>query len=122
MTRPCSSNAPATATGSSTPSPTSPPSSPRAAPLDAETRRRGQTFYAPDGRIPLHPEVISEDAGSLLAGQLCAAFVWDFELDAAAEVTSVLVRRARVRSRAKLNYKGVQAELDAGTAAPCCSS
>ena len=86
--------------------------------LDAETRRRGQTFYAPDGRIPLHPEVISENAGSLLAGQLCSAFVWDFELDAAAEVVSVLVRRAAVRSRAKLNYKGVQADLDAGTASP----
>ena len=86
--------------------------------LDAETRRRGQTFYTPDGRIPLHPEIISEAAGSLLAGQLCAAFVWEFELDAAAEVTSVLVRRAQVRSRAKLSYKGVQAELDAGTAAP----
>ena len=86
--------------------------------LDAETRRRGQTFYTPDGRIPLHPEVISEEAGSLLAGQLCAAFVWEFELDADAEVSSVLVRRARVRSRAKLSYPGVQAELDAGTAAP----
>lgn len=86
--------------------------------LDAETRRRGQTFYTPDGRIPLHPEVISEAAGSLLAGQLCAAFVWEFELDAAAEVSSVLVRRARVRSRAKLSYQGVQADLDAGTAAP----
>jgi exoribonuclease R len=87
-------------------------------PLDAETRRRGQTFYAPDGRIPLHPEVISEQAGSLLAGQLCSAFVWEFDLDAEARVDSVLVRRARIRSRAKLNYKGVQAELDSGTAAP----
>jgi exoribonuclease R len=86
--------------------------------LDAETRRRGQTFYTPDGRIPLHPEVISEEAGSLLAGQLCAAFVWEFELDADAEVTSVLVRRARVRSRAQLSYAGVQAEIDAGTASP----
>ena len=86
--------------------------------LDAETRRRGQTFYTPDGRIPLHPEIISEAAGSLLAGQLCAAFVWEFELDAAAEVCSVLVRRARVRSRAKLSYQGVQADLDAGTARP----
>jgi exoribonuclease R len=86
--------------------------------LDAETRRRGQTFYTPDGRIPLHPEVISEAAGSLLAGQLCAAFVWEFELDAAAEVSSVLVRRAQVRSRAKLSYQGVQAELDGGTADP----
>ncbi|MDQ0633231.1 exoribonuclease R [Arthrobacter pascens] len=86
--------------------------------LDAETRRRGQTFYAPDGRIPLHPEVISEQAGSLLAGQLCSAFVWEFRLDDAAEVTSVTVRRARMRSRTKLSYKGAQAELDAGTATP----
>ena len=86
--------------------------------LDAETRRRGQTFYAPDGRIPLHPEVISEQAGSLLAGQLCAAFVWEFDLDTAARVESVLVRRARIRSRAKLSYKGVQAELDSGSASP----
>jgi exoribonuclease R len=86
--------------------------------LDAETRRRGQTFYTPNGRIPLHPEVISEEAGSLLAGQLCAAFVWEFTLDAAAEVSSVQVRRATVRSRAKLSYQGVQADLDAGTAAP----
>jgi exoribonuclease R len=86
--------------------------------LDAETRRRGQTFYAPDGRIPLHPEVISENAGSLLAGQLCSAFVWEFELDAKAEVVSALVRRAMVRSREKLNYKDVQTDLDAGTASP----
>ncbi len=87
-------------------------------PLDAETRRRGQTFYAPDGRIPLHPEVISEQAGSLLPGQDCSAFVWDFRLDSAAEVNSVTVKRARMRSRAKLSYKGVQAELDAGSASP----
>ncbi|MDQ0677681.1 exoribonuclease R [Arthrobacter pascens] len=86
--------------------------------LDTETRRRGQTFYAPDGRIPLHPEVISEQAGSLLAGQLCSAFVWEFDLDDAAQVTSVAVQRARMRSRAKLSYKSVQAELDAGTASP----
>jgi len=86
--------------------------------LDAETRRRGQTIYAPDGRIPLHPEVISEQAGSLLAGQLCSAFVWEFDLDAAARVDSVLVRRAKIRSRAKLSYKGVQAELDSGSAGP----
>lgn len=86
--------------------------------LDAETRHRGQTFYAPDGRIPLHPEVISEQAGSLLAGQDCAAFVWEFDLGPGAGVSSVAVRRARVRSRAKLNYKGVQAQLDSGTASP----
>jgi len=86
--------------------------------LDTETRRRGQTFYAPDGRIPLHPEVISEHAGSLLAEQDCGAFVWDFVLDAQAEAVTVSVGRASVRSRAKLSYKGVQEQIDDGTAPP----
>ncbi|MCW3766592.1 RNB domain-containing ribonuclease [Paenarthrobacter ureafaciens] len=84
--------------------------------LDAETRRRGQTFYAPDGRVPLHPDVISEHAGSLLAEQECSAFVWDFDLDHNAEVVSMSVERATVRSRAKLSYKGAQKQIDAGTA------
>ncbi|MGP0224814.1 RNB domain-containing ribonuclease [Paenarthrobacter sp. NCHU4564] len=84
--------------------------------LDAETRQRGQTFYAPDGRIPLHPEVISENAGSLLADQDCGAFVWDFTLDPNGEVAGTSVSRAAVRSRAKLSYKGAQEQLDAGTA------
>ncbi|MFK0001443.1 RNB domain-containing ribonuclease [Paenarthrobacter sp. NPDC090520] len=86
--------------------------------LDAETRQRGQTYYAPDGRIPLHPEVISEHAGSLLAGQDCGAFVWDFDLDAKADVVSVSVARAKVRSRAKLSYKGAQEQIDSGSALP----
>src|ERR1700742_3880951 len=30
--------------------------------LDAETRRRGQTIYPPDGPIPLHPLVLSNGA------------------------------------------------------------
>jgi exoribonuclease R len=86
--------------------------------LDAATRQRGQTFYAPDGRIPLHPEVISENAGSLLADQDCGAFVWDFDLDTNAEVRTVSVARAAVRSRAKLSYKGAQQHIDDGTAPP----
>ncbi|MFE4198578.1 RNB domain-containing ribonuclease [Paenarthrobacter sp. NPDC056912] len=86
--------------------------------LDAETRQRGQTFYAPDGRIPLHPEVISENAGSLLAGQDCSAFVWEFDLDAAADVVTVTVARGTVRSREKLSYKGAQQQIDDDTASP----
>lgn len=86
--------------------------------LDAETRRRGQTFYAPDSRIPLHPEIISENAGSLLPEQDCGAFVWDFALDGAGEVQTVSVARATVRSRAKLSYKGAQQQIDDGNAPP----
>ncbi|WP_336296664.1 RNB domain-containing ribonuclease [Arthrobacter antioxidans] len=84
--------------------------------IDAEARLRGQTLYAPDGRISLHPEVISEDAASLLPDRDRPAFVWHFLLDAAAEVESATVRRATVRSRRQLTYAQVQAEIDAGTA------
>ena len=84
--------------------------------LDAETRKRGQTIYPPDGPIPLHPLVLSNGATSLLPGEVRSAFVWDFTLDAAANVTSTGLARARVKSTAKLDYVGVQAEIDGGTA------
>lgn len=84
--------------------------------LDAEAHKRGQTLYAADGRIPLHPPVLSEGAASLLEGQLRGAFVWEFALDANAKVTSSTVARGRVRSRRRLDYEGVQSQLDAGTA------
>ncbi|CAN5289990.1 RNB domain-containing ribonuclease [soil metagenome] len=84
--------------------------------IDTEARERGQTLYAPDGRIPLHPTVISEHAASLLEGQLRGAFVWTFELDAAANVTSTGLARAQVRSRHQYSYTEVQAQLDGGTA------
>jgi len=84
--------------------------------LDTEAHRRGQTFYAADGRIPLHPTVLSEGAASLLQDQLRGAFVWEFALDANANVTSSTVARGRVRSRRRLDYEGVQSQLDAGTA------
>ncbi|WP_235436314.1 ribonuclease catalytic domain-containing protein [Arthrobacter sp. RIT-PI-e] len=84
--------------------------------IDTEARLRGQTLYAPDGRVSLHPETISEDAASLLPGQDRPAFVWHFRLDASAGVESVTVRRAVVRSRRQLTYGQVQADLDAGTA------
>jgi exoribonuclease R len=84
--------------------------------VDAEARRRGQTVYAADGRILLHPEVLTDDVGSLRAGQLRSAYVWDFELDSGARPTSYSVRRARVRSRRQLDYAAAQAAIDDGSA------
>ena len=85
--------------------------------VDAEARLRGQTIYAPDGRIPLHPTVISEGAASLLAGELRGAYVWTFQLDAAANVTATTLDLARITSRHQHSYVDVQAQLDDGTAA-----
>ncbi|GHG47277.1 ribonuclease R [Sinomonas cellulolyticus] len=84
--------------------------------LDAETRRRGQTIYAADAKVPLHPSDITDDAGSLLPDETRGAFVWDFSLDGDGEVSAVRLTRARVRSRAKLDYAQVQEQIDAGSA------
>ncbi|WKK71660.1 RNB domain-containing ribonuclease [Rathayibacter oskolensis] len=86
--------------------------------LDAETRRRGQTYYLPDGRIPLHPAVLSEGAASLLPGQARRALVWTLALDERAEPGSVRLERALVRSTARLDYESVQRDVDAGTTHP----
>lgn len=82
--------------------------------IDAEAHRRGETVYAADGRIPLHPVTISEDAASLLPDRVRGAYVWEHRLDPRGEVTASTVARARIRSRRQLDYAGAQADLDAG--------
>lgn len=86
--------------------------------IDLEAHRRGETLYGADAKIPLHPKALSEDAASLLPGQVRPALLWTMELDASGEGLAVNVRRARIRSRAKLDYAGVQREIDGGQAGP----
>jgi hypothetical protein len=83
--------------------------------LDAETRERGQSVYCPDLRVPLHPEVLSEGAGSLLPDAVRPAFVWDLHLDAAGVLGAAEVYRAMVRSVQRLAYDEVQEAIDAGS-------
>lgn len=84
--------------------------------LDAEAHRRVATLYFPDGKVPLHPEILSEDAASLLPGRVRPAVLWEIDLDPEGRAGTTRVRRALVRSRAKLDYAGVQRQIDAGTA------
>lgn len=83
--------------------------------IDSEARRRGQTVYCPDQRVPLHPTVLSEAAASLLPGEVRPAFVWDMRLDAEGEGTSAEVYRAMVRSVERFDYVWVQEQVDAGS-------
>lgn len=85
-------------------------------PLDQETHRRVMTLYFPDEKVPLHPVSLSEGAASLLPDRTRPAALWTLDLDAEGRTVAVDVRRALVRSRAKLDYEGVQKEIDAGTA------
>jgi exoribonuclease R len=85
-------------------------------PVDVEAHRRGQTMYAPDHRIPLHPPVLSEGAASLLPDEVRPALLWSIDLDRTGEGIRIDVERALVRSRARLSYTDAQSALDDGSA------
>ncbi len=85
-------------------------------PLDAEVRSRALTVYLPDHSTPLHPTALSEGSASLLPDRLAPACAWRILLDASGEIVSATVRRALVRSRAKLSYEGVDAWRSSGEA------
>jgi exoribonuclease R len=87
-------------------------------PVDLEANRRGETLYGADSKIPLHPPVLSEGAASLLPEEVRPALLWSIKVDSSGEGTDATVQRALVRSRAKLDYAGVQRELETGAAAP----
>ncbi|WP_370248234.1 RNB domain-containing ribonuclease [Nocardioides sp.] len=89
---------------------------PAGGPVDTEARRRGQTLYGADSKVPLHPVALSEGAASLLPDQDRPALLWRLLLDADGALESTEVTRALVRSRAKLGYDDTQRRLDAGTA------
>lgn len=84
-------------------------------PLDSETRRRGETLYAPGRRLPLHPDVLGQGAMSLRPGVDRPALLWRIEVDADGALDAHEVRRSIVRSRARLDYPAVQHDVDAGT-------
>lgn len=86
--------------------------------IDQEARRRGETLYGANRKISLHPKVLSAGAGSLLPDQLRPALLWQIDLDGEGQRVAVDVRRAQVRSRAKLNYRGMHGQIQAGKAGP----
>ncbi|MFF8837452.1 RNB domain-containing ribonuclease [Streptomyces sp. NPDC015130] len=85
--------------------------------LEAEARDRIETLYFPDLKVPLYPPLISEGPASLLPDQVVPALLWQHDLDSDGNVTASTVSRAKVRSKAKLDYAAVQRDIDAGTAA-----
>jgi hypothetical protein len=60
--------------------------------------------------------VLSEDAASLLSDRVRPAVLWTIDLDGDGDPRAVHLERARVRSRAQLDYAGVQSDVDSGRA------
>ena len=83
--------------------------------IDHEAWARGTSYYLPDGKVPLYPAVLSEGAASLLPDGERPAIIFTVRVDPAGEAKLDGVRRARIRSRAKLAYETAREEdLPAG--------
>lgn len=81
--------------------------------LLAEALRRGSSYYLPGLCIPMLPTALSEGLVSLNERVDRRALVVCMHLDEAAEVIRTEFLRAKIQSRAKLTYDGVQNYHDA---------
>jgi exoribonuclease R len=86
-------------------------------PVDLEAWKRGVTTYLPDGKASLYPQVLSEQAASLLPDGPRPSIVLTVRVAPDGGVKLDAATRAVVRSRAKLAYATAQdADLPAGFA------
>jgi len=73
--------------------------------IDAEARRRGNSFYFPDRSVPMLPERLSSDLCSLRPGVDRLAMVVELRIARGGQVADALFHEAVVRSRAGLAYE-----------------
>jgi exoribonuclease R len=72
--------------------------------IDREAWERGVTFYLPDGKVSLYPQVLGEGAASLLPGGPRPAILFTVRVGPTGEPRLDGVERALIQSRAKLGY------------------
>ncbi len=80
--------------------------------LDADARRRGNSFYFPDRALPMLPERLSSDLCSLRPDVDRRAMVVELRIDGRGRVADALFHEAWIRSRARLSYEDAAAWLD----------
>lgn len=79
--------------------------------LHARAMERGTTYYVPRHVVRMLPAALSEGIVSLNPNVPRRALLFVTRLDSAGHVVDTEVRRARIRSRAKLSYAGVDRAL-----------
>lgn len=75
--------------------------------VDAEARRRGATLYAPEGKVPMLPEVLCDGVASLRPGMDQPVLAFQVVLDAVGEVIDFDVEEAVVHISRRLTYPEV---------------
>ncbi len=81
--------------------------------LEAASLERGVTLYGPDRRESLHPEVINENAASLVPGEDRPSVLWTIDLAATGRLEQAHLGRASVRVAEAISYRAAQAEIAA---------
>lgn len=86
--------------------------------LFAEAMKRGASYYFPGFSVPMLPRKLSEGLISLNPDGERRALLFLHHLDANGELRSTGLERARVKSRGKLSFGGVQKLIDARDTSP----
>lgn len=86
--------------------------------LFAEALARGASYYFPGFSIPMLPRELSEGLVSLNPNVARRALVFLCSLDERGAIRSTTLARARIRSRAKLTFGGVQRFYDTPASSP----
>ena len=86
--------------------------------LHTEALRRGASYYLPGLSVPMLPRALSEGLVSIGPNVDRRALIFDVEFDGRGTVTDFKLERARVRSRGKLTFEGVQAFVDGKAKVP----
>ncbi len=83
--------------------------------VDAEADRRMSSLYLPDVKVPMAPREVSEETGSLRAGELRAAVSVTARISSSGDVLDWDVSPSVIRSRAALSYEEAErAASDSG--------
>lgn len=77
-------------------------------PLDDDARQRGTSIYLPTGAIAMFPRALSEEAMSLLAGEVRPAISTMVRLDQDLNVVDVRLVPSSIRVGARLSYDEVE--------------
>ena len=80
--------------------------------LDKEARKRGNSVYFPDRVVPMLPEQLSADVGSLRAGHDRAAMACHMVISSDGAIQSYRFSRAVIRVAANIPYEHAQAAMD----------
>ncbi len=86
--------------------------------LFADALLRGASYYLPELSVPMLPSALSEGLISLNPRVKRRALVFVIKLDTEANVLQRYIQRAKILSRAKLSYNGVQRFHDSPEQSP----